>query len=289
MDKLRITNDYIFKTIFGKKGNENILKELLISILNIQIKEIEILHDVHLERDIEDNKEGILDIRATLNNNIIVNIEMQVRDKHNMIDRSLYYWSKLYSQSLRKRQDYIESNKTIAINILDYNIFEDGPYHEKCMITRKYNNEVLTSDLEIHFIQIPKCEKEKIKTTLDFWIRFISNMKDEEVEKMKGEMSYETLNAVMEAHEEYMRIMSDPQIRRAIERREMAEYDRISEKMYARKEGKEEGRREGIREGIKEGKKEEKIDIAKKLKEKNIDITIIIETTGLTKEEIEKL
>ena len=281
MDKLRITNDYIFKTIFGKKGNEGILKDLLISILDIPIKEIEILHDVHLERDIEENKEGILDIRATLNNNIIVNIEMQVRNKHNMIDRSLYYWSKLYTQSLSKRQDYIESNKTIAINILDYNIFKEGPYHEKCMITRKYNNEVLTNDLEIHFIQIPKCEKEKIKTTLDFWIRFISNIKDEEVEKMKEEISEETLNAVMEAHEEYMRIMSDPQIRREVERREMAEYDRISEKMYAKKEGMEEGMRKG--------EKNKAIEIARKMKEEKINIETIIRTTGLTIEEIEKI
>ena len=130
MEEIKLTNDYVFKKIFRKHGNENILKELLISILNIQIKEIEILHDVHLERETQENKEGILDIKATLNNNIIVNIEMQVRNEHNMIDRSLYYWSKLYSKSLSKKQDYIETNKTIAINILDYNIFDEGPYHE---------------------------------------------------------------------------------------------------------------------------------------------------------------
>ena len=42
MEKIRITDDYVFKTIFGKKGNEDILKNLLISILEIPIKEIEI-------------------------------------------------------------------------------------------------------------------------------------------------------------------------------------------------------------------------------------------------------
>ena len=167
----------------------------------------------------------------------------------------------------------IETNKTIAINILDYNIFEEGPYHEKCMITRKYNNEILTGDLEIHFIQIPKCEKEKIKTTLDFWIRFISNIKDEEVEKMKENISEETLNAVMEAQEQYWKIMSDPQTRRIVERREMALYDKVSGEQYAKKEGR----------------KEEKIEIAKKMKNKGMDITVIMEMTGLTKEEIEEL
>ena len=301
MEKIRITDDYVFKTIFGKKGNEDILKNLLISILEIPIKEIEILHDEHLDREIEANKEGILDIRATLNNNIIVNIEMQVRNEHNMIDRSLYYWSSLYSRGLKKRQDYTNNSKTIAINILDYNIFKDGPYHEKCMITRRYNNEILTDDLEMHFIQIPKCEKQEIKTAIDFWIRFISNMKDKEVEKMKDEMSEETIEAIIKAEEEYQRIMADPRAQRLIERMEMARYDRAAEKYYAEKIGREEGMKKGIAEGKKEGmkqgmekgmekgRKDERIEIAKKMKNKRAEIDFIIETTGLTKEEIEKL
>lgn len=41
--------------------------------------------------------------------------------------------------------------------------------------------------------------------------------------------------------------------------------------------------------GQKDGKKNEKIEIAKKMKENNIDIETIIKCTGLTKEEIEKL
>ena len=40
---------------------------------------------------------------------------------------------------------------------------------------------------------------------------------------------------------------------------------------------------------LKNGKKEEKMEIAKKLLKNNIDIEIIIKSTGLTKEDIEKL
>ena len=49
------------------------------------------------------------------------------------------------------------------------------------------------------------------------------------------------------------------------------------------------GKSDGIKEGIKEGVKEQSISIARKMLEKNLDIEVIIETTGLTKEEIEKL
>lgn len=38
-----------------------------------------------------------------------------------------------------------------------------------------------------------------------------------------------------------------------------------------------------------QGRAEGKIDVAKKMLEKNMDISFIIEVTGLTKEEIEKL
>ena len=100
MEKLKITNDYIFKRIFGKQENESILKDFLNAILEIPIKEIEIVKDAHLEKAIEENKTGILDIKAKLNTNITVNIEMQIRNQYNMIDRTMYYWSTLYSSSL---------------------------------------------------------------------------------------------------------------------------------------------------------------------------------------------
>ena len=265
MNKLKVTNDYVFKRIFGKQGNEKILKDLLISILEIPIKEIEVIHDSQLERTIKDNKVGILDIKAILNNNITINIEMQVKDQSNMVDRSLFYWSNLYSNGLYKKEDYTQNNKTIVINILEFNIFKDGPYHEKCMIRRDYNGEILTEDLEMHFIQIPKAEKEKIKTTLDLWIRFIGNIKDEEVEKMKYEVNEETMNAVMEAQEEYWKIMADPETRRLAELREKAIRDEVTNINGTKRE------------------------IAKKLKQKNMDIDEIVEVTGLTKEEIECL
>ena len=38
--QLKVTNDYIFKKIFAKKGNESILKDLLNSILQIKIETI---------------------------------------------------------------------------------------------------------------------------------------------------------------------------------------------------------------------------------------------------------
>ena len=46
---------------------------------------------------------------------------------------------------------------------------------------------------------------------------------------------------------------------------------------------------EGRQEGRQEGEKKKAVETAKKLKEKGMDIELIIEVTGLSKEEIEKL
>ncbi len=49
------------------------------------------------------------------------------------------------------------------------------------------------------------------------------------------------------------------------------------------------GRKEGREEGIKEGEKQTQIKIAKAMKSRGVDINLIVETTGLNIEEIEKL
>ena len=46
-----LTEDYIFKRVFGKKGNEDILKDLLESILEIQIEEIEVIIGAEIEKE----------------------------------------------------------------------------------------------------------------------------------------------------------------------------------------------------------------------------------------------
>lgn len=268
MEKLRVTNDYVFKKIFAKKGNESILKDFLIAVLEIPIEKIEVVKEAQLERKIETNKLGILDIKATLDNNITVNIEMQVKNEYNIKERTLFYWSELYSSELYKNQDYSENKKTITINILNFNIFKEGPYHERCRIKRDYNNELLTEDLEIHFIQIPKCRDIEIKTELDYWMQFIGNISKEGVK-----IAMEKNEKIKKAQEELDYLTGNEEERRLAELREKAIRDEISGLNCARKEGE----------------KSSRLNIAKKLKEMKMSIDDIEKATGLTKEEIESL
>lgn len=58
---------------------------------------------------------------------------------------------------------------------------------------------------------------------------------------------------------------------------------------YAVTTAKKEARKEGLKEGLKEGREEGIFAIAKKMKQKGFDIETIVETTDLTKDQVEKL
>ena len=288
--KLKVTNDYIFKKIFTKKGNESILKDLLNSILEIKIKEIEVMADTNLEKEIETNKLGILDIKAVLDNEIIINIEIQIINNYNMIERTLYYWSGLYYNQLKKGEDYKEVKKVITINILDYNEFQEGPYHEIAKLRREYMYRVLTDKMEIHIIQIPKFKKQRkdIRTKLDLWMKFISQI---DKERVKNAMNQN--KEIKKAQEEYEYLIGEESERRIAFLREKAIRDEHA--IYeggikkGEKIGEARGKKLGETIGRKLGKESEKREIAKKLKEEKVPIEIIIKTTGLSKSEIEEL
>ena len=96
MSNLKPTNDFVFKKLFGEEKNVDILKDLLQSILpELKIAKVVVNKDVSLERKLITDKLGILDVMATLNDNTKINIEMQVEDWHNTIERFniLSIWS----------------------------------------------------------------------------------------------------------------------------------------------------------------------------------------------------
>ena len=98
MVQLTPKNDVIFKKIFRTEGNEVILRDFLSSILEEPIREIEVQKDMKLEKERLNDKVGILDIKAKMDNGVQINIEMQIVNQQNMEKRTLFYWGKLYTR-----------------------------------------------------------------------------------------------------------------------------------------------------------------------------------------------
>ena len=290
--------DFVFKNIFGSEKHPNIL----ISFLNATLKPKDLITEVEIKNTdlnkgyIED-KFSRLDVKATTSNNEIINIEIQLKNEYNMIKRSLYYWSKLYSEQLNEGEDYSLLKRTICINILNFKYLKTRKFHSGYRLKEIYSNEELTDVAEIHFIEIPKLEEgTDEKDMLVAWIEFLKNPESEKVRSL--EMS---IDEIREAKDELIRMSNDDTQRELYEMRAKTLKDKISALNEAERKGIKKGRQEGIKEGlqkgiqeglhkgIQEGEKSKAIEIAKSLINIGLDKETISKSTGLDLNEIEKL
>ena len=133
--------------------------------------------------------------------------------------------------------------------------------------------EIATKEVEMHFIEIPKFKKKNPNTNarIEQWLWLLAG--EEEKIKMAEKKNKEVKRAVEELDEMSMSKAERERYEAILK----AEFN-YNTSMYNMRE-----------EGLNAGKKEEKIEIAKKLIEKNMKIEEIEEVTGLSKEEIKKL
>ncbi|WP_138342820.1 Rpn family recombination-promoting nuclease/putative transposase [Intestinibacter bartlettii] len=266
--------DFVFKNIFGSEKHPNIL----ISFLNATLKPKDLITEVKIKNTdlnkgyIED-KFSRLDVKATTSNNEIINIEIQLKNEYNMIKRSLYYWSKLYSEQLNEGEDYSLLKRTICINILNFKYLKTRMFHSVYRMKEIHTNEELSDIEEIHFIEIPKLEDgSDEKDMLVAWIEFLKNPESEKVRSL--EMS---VDEIREAKDELIKMSNDDTQRELYEMRAKTLRDKIS------------ALNEAERKGIKKGEKNKAIEIAKSLINLGLDKESIAKSTGLDLCEVEKL
>ena len=220
---------------------------------------------------------GVVDVLAKINNNEFCNIEMQMVDKKNMIKRMLYYWARQYAKGIGIKEDYKELKRTIVVLIanFEFDLLKELGIHSRWKIIEEERRKiVLTEDLEFNIIEVPKMykdEQERDKKLIQ-WLKFLENPESKEVQ---GYM--EKNENMKEAKEKLDKMSKDEKVRRMADLRQKALMDE--------REAEYTGYSNGLEEGIKQGYRE----IAKKMKNKGKDINEIIELTGLSKQEIEKL
>lgn len=274
LDKRRILqpkNDIVFQALFTR-GKEGITKALLEDILKIKIHKLELDKSKDLLNDNKQDKNGRLDLRAVINDNIECDIEIQLSTHEKMLERFLAYWAKIYTANLKVGENYSELRKTISIIIVDDEItqFRDiEKAHTKWQIREeKYLEKILTPFLEIDIIELGKAIKEYPNNTSDEvlqWMMFLDNPENGEVKKIM-----ETNKDIKEAKEELDKISQDDILRRMALKADFERMDQ-NQRMY---------------EARRDGKIEAKLEDAKKMLEEGLPIEMIMRITGLTKEEI---
>jgi len=244
MKRLKVKNDFIFQKLFGEVKNKDILISFLNAVLELgeseKLSDIEVIDGTELKRDSLNDKLGILDIRARTVRGEQINIEVQLVNQYNMDKRTLFYWSKLFTEQLKEGQPYDELQKTIAINILDFNFIKVEKFSSIFHLWEDTNKDCkLTDVLEIRFLELPKFRKKQpdLSKPLERWMIFIEDSPEEVLE-----MAKKAEPAIARAEEILTKLGSFDEIRRYYEAREMAIHDEITRITGARAEGKLEGK-----------------------------------------------
>ena len=227
----------------------------------------------------KDDKTGRLDIKATINNNKIVNIEIQLQNEHNMEKRSEYYASRLITDQFHKTEKYEKLKPVILINILNYNLLSVPDYCTKTVSVAENHREYeVMKDITYYFIELPKFRKKtpRLANLLEGWLTLIDGEDDTLMRSVE-----EQYKILKQARKELKGILSDEQIEQVAESRFTASLERASAIEYAKNIAKEQG--------MKEGEKKKAIKIAKEMLKARMSIEQISTLTELSKEEIEKL
>ena len=121
MERLNPLNDFLFLKLMGEEGNEVQCLSFLNAVLGSKnknpIKLIKILENKTFIAEIIGEKTSILDVRVQTDTGQRINIEVQLKDLHNIEKRTLFYWGQEYTKGISKGDDYIYLPNVITINI----------------------------------------------------------------------------------------------------------------------------------------------------------------------------
>ena len=279
---------------------KDVLQDLLECILDIppeNISGLELL-DKEFHKDSINDKTGVLDVKLRLKNNTIIDIEIQNRWNSEFVQRTIFYWAKMYTENLKTGEVYTKLPKCITINIVGEGFNLNSLIHSEYNVVEKHINDRLSDELEIHFLNLAKVKDEEHidhdekKKKLYNWLRFIET-DDEEVRNMLAEESpmMAKANATIAVME------MSPKEKWLYENRMKYEHDKASWKHVGYQEGIEDGilqgeikgRQEGLQQGFSDGAYQAKLETAKNLLEMGFSTDSIIKATGLNLSEIEKL
>jgi len=220
----KLTRDTLFKILFVK--HEDLLKNLVSQILCIDIDTITEFHieNPNIEPEALGQKFCHLDIKMKVNGQV-VNLEVQVKDEDDYPERSLYHWARCYSSALATGKDYIDLPRTVAINIVEFELFKDTKdFHSEFRALEVTRHTELTDRMSMHYFELkklPKVAESDAENGLKLWLSLFNAETDEElskIEKIGGKTMVQAIQA-------YKSVVVSDEFKEAEIQRQIAEHN----------------------------------------------------------------
>lgn len=297
--------DWAMKRLLRNKANYAVIEGLLESLLGRKYT-IERFLESESNQENEDDKFNRVDILAESDNKELTIIEIQNNRELTYFHRMLYGVSKAITDYINLGNDYDKVRKVYSINIVYFELGQgkDYVYHGKTFFRGLHDaNDILklsvrqnqkffgfgladgdnvlerkeAGDLFPEYYVLRVNDLDRIATTpLDQWIEFLKT----------GSIAPDATAPGLSQARECLRIdkLSTADKNDYVRHMEALRYQRS-----VLETSRDEGYTEGRADGISEGKNEERITIARNLLSLDIPTPQIMQATGLTEDEINKL
>ena len=278
-------SDYIFKLIFGKEVNKNVLLELINACMRGKVVFVDLqLTNTEISKVLEENRFMRLDVRAKTKDNQWIIVEMQSRNTKDLIERDVQYQAATLVENFKivddngnkvpeEERNYLYP-KVVSIWFVNENFTNRVGYiHDSYRVfiaTDLDPYEVSTDKEHSIFIELPKFNEElrDKDDTLQSFLTFLKDPLNRDIQSSK---------ILQQAYDTLKQVSADEKVREIYRLRQETDASIISERnLYAL-------------EARKEGERLAKIESARKMLKKGFDISDIAEISGLSIEEIQNL
>ena len=262
----KIRRDLVFKTIFENKKNWDLLKRLIEEVIHEEV-EVERILLSELNNDKVRIRRKVLDVIVKTKKDRI-NIEINSSNYNYFKRRNAAFIFKLYSDSLDSGESYNDMERIIQINLsVEQENTSHFPLVSEYTLHDKYLNRDYIDNLKIYEINITEMARLCYNGEKEMCLLGMLDMDYEELVDIKGDKYMDKLK------KEAIKVNSDDEMIKLMS-------DEDEERLYVNTL-KEIGKEEGV--------KEYTIEMVKKMLDKKLDIELISELSGLSKEEIEKI
>ena len=290
MQLLSPKKDIVFHALF-REDTKELLAKMLSAILKRKVHVLSIDKDRYLELTTPEDKYGIMDLRATLDNKDVCHIEIQLSKYTDILNRLLYYWADNYKRQLKKKGTYSDLKRAISILITEHSLDELRDIKSTGLKWQIKDSDtgvyVLTDTLEVYIIELDKVRrlyKENPSSEIYQWMMFLDNPNSEEVDAIMKENK-----DICEATSNLEDICTDEELQRFIQYKEKQEHDWASYREQSLKEGHEEGLKEGLEKGIEKGIEKGQKEIITNMLNSGMSLEQISNITKLSIDKLKQL
>lgn len=281
-----LLDDDVFKLVFGRESTKDVMIEFLNQVIpDRKIEDLDFIDkEMHpVERDL---RGSVYDMSCRTDDGSRVIVEVQRRKQPFYPERALYYSTFQIQRQVEAGAEEYDFLPVYVVNILnfimDHNL-ESTEVKTVYRLLEENTHRLLTDRVTFIFLELPKFQKRLEDLDGNILEGMYFCFKNMAILGERPEvLTHKIFSKIFEVSELYN---MDKVTRDKILHKMTTERDLRNQMAWARKEAIE----EGLAEGRAEGSMDKALEIAGKMKALGVDLSIILQVSGLTEDQVAAL